>query len=52
LTAGGWSGGADADAQLAVAKARTPIVMFLSTFIVVLLSILCRAPAWSHVAAA
>src|SRR5206468_1923918 len=40
LTVGVWSGGAD-DAQLAVAKTRTPIVMFLSTFIVFLLSILC-----------
>jgi hypothetical protein len=50
LTVGGWSGGAD-DAQLAVAKARIPIVMFLSSFMVVLLSILCRAPGWSHVAA-
>jgi hypothetical protein len=50
LTVGGWSGGAD-DAQLAVARARTPIVMFLSTFIIVLLSILWRAPGWSHVAA-
>jgi hypothetical protein len=42
LTVGGWSGGADDDAQLAVAKTRTPIVMFLNTFIVVLLSTLCR----------
>jgi len=50
LTVGDWSGGAD-DAQLAVARARIPIVMFLSTFIVVLLSIVWRDPGWSHVAA-